>query len=149
MTTVQPYGSAHRWPILVGCVTAIALHGGLVYGWPSMRTMLRRESVLLAPGCTANSTLCAAQELSFGVIYTAGAWSNQAARLLIGVALDHIGPRITGIGSALLCGCGSLIFAFSHSSAAGLTAGFFLIGGGGGWNKDGLGCRAGTNHKKL
>ena len=113
------------------CTTAICLHGGTIYGWPNMRTILRRDGVLLSPTCASNMTsLCEPQELEFGIIYTAGAWSNQAARLIIGVALDHLGPRVTGVTSTLVCGCGSALVALT-SSAPSLTAGFFLVGGGG------------------
>lgn len=97
-----------------------------------MRTMLRRDAVLLSPMCNQSaSVLCTQQELSFGVIYTAGAWSNQAGRLVIGLVLDHYGPRITGLSSALSFAGGAAVFAVSTTSSAGLTIGYFLIGAGG------------------
>ena len=97
-----------------------------------MRAMLRRDAVLLPPMCNQSSiVLCAQQELSFGAIYTAGAWSNQAGRLVIGLVLDHYGPRITGLSSALAFAGGAAVFAVSTTSSVGLTVGYFFIGAGG------------------
>ena len=132
----RPYGERHRRLVYAAAFLSIAWHGGVVYGWPNMRSILRRDGVLLGPTCAANNgssaaDLCPEQELDFGVIYTLGAWSNQAARLLIGAILDRFGPRITGVTSALFFACGAAIFAFATSSAGGLAVGFFLIGGGG------------------
>ena len=136
------YGRGHRRLLVLLSIVAIAFHGGVVYGWPSMRVMLRRDDVLRPPRCpsysgslSANATLgvCTEQELAFGYIYTTGAWSNQAGRLVIGIALDRFGPRVTAVSSALAFGAGAAIFAMSMfaSSAAGLVAGFFFVGAGG------------------
>ena len=130
------YGQRHRGLVYAAAFVSIACHGGVVYGWPNMRSIFRRDGVLLAPTCVASNSssaaaLCPEQEMDFGVIYTLGAWSNQAARLLIGAILDRFGPRITAVTSALLFACGAAIFAFTTSSAGGLAVGFFFIGGGG------------------
>ena len=128
------YGLLHRRLIYACAFSSIACHGGVVYGWPSMRTIFLRDEVLLAPECMAvNRTqlLCAQQELDFGVIYTVGSWSNQASRLLIGVMLDSLGPRAAGSFSAAVFSVGAAIFASATSSDVGLACGFLLIGGGG------------------
>ena len=163
-TLTSVYGRSRRRLIVFGSFLAIAFHGGVVCeyfririatiwqicvlfagvfesqfwpdGWPNMRSIFRRDGVLLAPSCATNFTsdpnsLCAEQELSFGAIYTIGAWSNQAARLVLGVMLDSLGPCVTGVLSALLFAFGTLAFALTPDSAVGLAVGFFFIGGGG------------------
>lgn len=102
-----------------------------------MRAMLRRDDFLLPPSCLNwsspmrnASNVCEEQELRLGTIYTFGAWANQGGRFLIGVLVDHIGPRESATLSALLFAVGTLIFAASASTAA-LSAGFFVVGFGG------------------
>ena len=132
-----PYGKRNRHLFLLVAVLGIATQGGVVYGWPSMRAILRREQVLMPSSCLVNAssasnlTVCKEQELAFGAIYTFGAWSNQGGRLFLGMLVDHSGPRISCVISSLLFACGSAIFSHSLGSLAGLSVGFFLIGFGG------------------
>jgi MFS family permease len=137
------YGQRHRWLFLAAAIFFISTQGGVVYGWPSMRAIMRRNDILLPRSCNAtppvatgapqfNSTeLCIEQELDFGLIYTVGAWANQGGRFGVGVFLDLAGPRLTLTLCALLFAAGCAIFGSSFSSVGGLACGFLLIGVGG------------------
>lgn len=112
---------------------SIALMGGAVYGWPSMREVLLRDRVLYdAEECDGNALgeVCDSQELAFGVVFTVGAWANQGGRLLVGIALDRLGTRYTSAGCVGMCGLGAAVFGLT-SSKVGLSVGMFLIGAGG------------------
>eukprot|EP00928_Gymnodinium_smaydae_P042338 TRINITY_DN28525_c0_g2_i2.p1 TRINITY_DN28525_c0_g2~~TRINITY_DN28525_c0_g2_i2.p1 ORF type:complete len:468 (+),score=57.61 TRINITY_DN28525_c0_g2_i2:41-1444(+) len=117
---------------VITAFSLIALMGGAVYGWPSMRTMLLRDQILYSSDCNGltQGETCEPQELAFGFIFTVGAWSNQGGRLFVGIFLDRFGPRITSSMCALLCCLGAVAFALT-SSTAGLAIGLFFIGVGG------------------
>ena len=108
---------------------SVGFMGGTIYGWPSMRAILKRDSILLGP-CSVNGEPCDGQERSFSFIYTAGTWANQGGRFVIGIALDRLGPRRTATTCALLFACGASVFGLSETVPA-LAAGMVLIGFGG------------------
>merc|ERR1719352_705962 len=113
----------------IAAFLAIAIMGGAVYGWPSMRPILRREGLLRSGPCENEPAdqACNEQELSFGLIFTIGSWSNQGGRLVVGIILDRIGPRWTSFACALICSIGSVAFAMT-STTLGLASGYFCIG---------------------
>ena len=118
--------------LFVTAFLSVAAMGGTVYGWPSMRPILRRDGVLLGPCAGQNVThaTCDWQERSFGLVYTLGAWANQGGRFFVGIALDQFGPRRVAACCALLFACGSLAFGLDES-VGGLAVGLMLIGLGG------------------
>jgi len=97
-----------------------------------MRRILRRDNVLVdrCEKGAEDAGPCDAQELALGLIYTMGSWSNQFARLPVGIFLDRCGPRITVAASSLAMAAGSIIFGLT-SELPGLVAGFLLLGAGG------------------
>ncbi|KAJ1629848.1 hypothetical protein T492DRAFT_840473 [Pavlovales sp. CCMP2436] len=113
---------------------SVALLSGVVYGWPAMRRILRRNRVL-AEGCTFDPATgepfaCNAQELRLGLVYTLGSYANNFSRFPIGIALDRVGPRVTVLGSCVTFALGAFVFAFTGNLAA-LSTGYVLIGTGG------------------
>eukprot|EP00448_Togula_jolla_P019723 CAMPEP_0170574580 /NCGR_PEP_ID=MMETSP0224-20130122/3377_1 /TAXON_ID=285029 /ORGANISM="Togula jolla, Strain CCCM 725" /LENGTH=447 /DNA_ID=CAMNT_0010897249 /DNA_START=24 /DNA_END=1363 /DNA_ORIENTATION=+ len=109
----------------------IAFMGGSIYGWPSVRTILRRDNTLYTAECAeTGEDPCTEQELAFGMIFAIGAWANQGGRLLVGIVLDRVGPRITATFNALFFAAGAAIFGMADSTLH-LSMGLFLIGLGG------------------
>lgn len=116
---------------------SVASMGGVVYGWPSMRTILLRDGTL--DTCNATQTVllnattvqCKEEELAFGFIFTVGATANQGGRFLIGIFLDRFGPRVTSAACAIMFASGSLLFGFASSTTA-FALGLLFIGMGGG-----------------
>ena len=134
-TAVAAADDPQRQGRLVRCALAIAmifLSGGAVYGWPSMRQILRRDGALRegCGGALEDDAPCDAQEERFGMIFTAGAWANQGGRLLVGVALDRFGPARTAAACSLAFALGCVVFG-ATTHLAGLVVGFALIGVGG------------------
>lgn len=117
--------------LVVMAIVTISLTGGVIYGWPSMRRILRRDMLLLDPSCSSDLTIvCDEQERSFGLIFTMGAWCNQGGRFFIGILLDRFGPKRTTATCAACYGLGCLLFGL-FTSLAPLVIGMSLIGLGG------------------
>ena len=78
----------HRALLFVVGWICIACTGGTVYGWPSMRRMMKRNETLgrCTNGSRTNATLqCELeQEQTFSLIFSIGAWGNQGGRLPAG-----------------------------------------------------------------
>jgi len=111
----------------------IGFMGGAVYGWPSMRQILLREGAMLPPDCDGAAVadaVCDNQEVSLGLVFTVGSWSNQGGRFFVGIVLDYAGPRWTSCACALVCAAGAAIFAVALTTPA-FAAGLFCIGIGG------------------
>mmetsp|Transcript_23947 Transcript_23947/g.80444 ORF Transcript_23947/g.80444 Transcript_23947/m.80444 type:complete len:459 (-) Transcript_23947:57-1433(-) len=117
------------WSLFTYAFVCVSLVSGAVFGWPAMRSLLRREGTL-ADRCAGGQTECTQRELGFGLIFTIGSWANQAGRLPVGAILDRYGPRVTLMGSALAFALGSAIFG-ALSSLESLCAAYALIGMGG------------------
>jgi len=117
---------------VVAAFGVIALMGGAVYGWPSMRQTLRREGALRSSSCdnVPVDEACNEQELSFGLVFTVGSWANQGGRLFVGIMLDRVGPRRTSFSCAVVCSIGAVAFALASNKLE-LAAGYFCIGVGG------------------
>ena len=60
----------HRDALLAACLAMIWCTGGAVYGWASMRTILRRDGVLRdeCPSALNASIVCDSQESKFSTI---------------------------------------------------------------------------------
>ena len=107
---------------------AVALSAGLVYGWPALRrTLVVNEQSSLT-------------EAQFGMIFTAGSWSNLSAQFFAGLARDHIsgcGTRTTACVCLLAALAGTLGIAFCGESnffvlllsmfGIGISSGAFLV----------------------
>lgn len=114
--------------VLTFTITTAALSAGLVYGWPALRrTLVVNEQSSLT-------------EAQFGMIFTAGSWSNLSAQFFAGLARDHIsgcGTRTTACVCLLAALAGTLGIAFCGESnffvlllsmfGIGISSGAFLV----------------------
>ena len=124
----------YRVAYWIAAFVMIALMGGSVYGWPSLRAVLFLDAHL-AEGCDEGDAVCDPQLLAFGLVYTVGSWANQGGRLFVGICVDRYGPRRVSAVSCLAFCAGALVFGLSTqlrpSSTAVLSVAFGLIGIGG------------------
>ena len=107
-----PYGLA-----LLACLQN-SLVGGIVYGWASIdRTLLTASPSNGGVGLTVQET---------AVIFSWASCVGMLATLVLGIVLDHLGPRKCSIVSHLFVGAGCLFFVASKA-----TLGTCLIAFGG------------------
>ena len=125
----------YRVAYWIAAFVMIALMGGSVYGWPSLRAVLFLDAHL-AEGCDEGDAVCDPQLLAFGLVYTVGSWANQGGRLFVGICVDRYGPQRVSAVSCLAFCAGALVFGLStqlrpSSTTAVLSVAFGLIGIGG------------------
>ena len=115
---------SRRLGLLVAGCTHIFLFGGVVYGWPSMRAILRDES------CTGDCQVHQARQ--FGVAYSVGVFSAEGLRFISGMILDWIGPKRTISGISGFVAIGYLLLCLASSQLVALCFAILLIGLGSG-----------------
>eukprot|EP00927_Polykrikos_kofoidii_P046942 TRINITY_DN41047_c0_g1_i1.p1 TRINITY_DN41047_c0_g1~~TRINITY_DN41047_c0_g1_i1.p1 ORF type:complete len:508 (-),score=60.93 TRINITY_DN41047_c0_g1_i1:33-1556(-) len=128
MSTTASLSPWQKRAYMAFAIVSIALTGGGIYGWASMRAVLLRDGSL-RDNCEDGVKDCVEQELALGLLYTFGSWSNQGSRLFSGIALDFIGPRRTAILSTIVCSAGILVFSLT-TSLPGMSVGILFFGGG-------------------
>ena len=72
-----------RWGLYTLALVIISLVGGTVYGWPALRRDLLAEKARAGRGL---------DEKQLGAVFTAGSWSVQGGRFVIGLAGPDTSP---------------------------------------------------------
>jgi len=108
--------SKYKNYVLASSVVNSCLLGGVVFGFPGMVLILRREGIF-GEVCSCG-VFCAGQQEQLSIISTMGFAAAIGSRLFSGIFLDKFGPKITAVLSGLLSTIGLLLLATAKDVAA-------------------------------
>lgn len=95
--------------VLASSVVNSCLLGGVVFGFPGLVLILRKEGIY-AEVCSCG-VFCAGQQEQISIISTIGFGCAIMSRLFAGIFLDKFGPKITGVCSGLTSMAGLILIA--------------------------------------
>ena len=123
-TAPSPARCGARHLIVTLAFTTSCCLSGVAFGWPALAVALKRDGAF-SDKCDDDDDECSAQEVALARVFTIGVLCLFAARLLVGLALDRVGARVTVAVSLLGAAAGALLFADRyHATGFGLIAGF-------------------------
>ena len=89
--------------------TFISCSGGVVFGFPGLVLILRREGIY-AEVCSCG-VFCAGQQEQISILSTTGFAAAIGSRLFAGIFLDKLGPKLTGVCSGIVSTAGLILLA--------------------------------------
>ncbi len=108
-------GFGYRDYILASAIVNSTMLGGIVFGFPGLVLILRREGIF-ADVCSCG-VFCAGQQEKLSMISTMGFGAAIGSRLFAGIFLDRFGPKITSVCSGVLSTVGLLLIATAKDSS--------------------------------
>lgn len=118
--------------VLGSAIANSTLLGGVVFGFPGLVLILRREGVF-AEVCSCG-VFCAGQQEKLSIISTIGFASAISSRLFAGIFLDHFGPKLTALCSGIVSSAGLIYLAMAEDVSqitSRITGGWILLAVGG------------------
>ena len=112
----------HRCFFLVFGATVSFLSTGLLFGWPALVPLLRRDGQYCEQ-CSdpcSESKSCTEQSVQFNLIFTVSQAVFTCGTVVAGLMLDKCGPRITCTAGLLAVASGCAIVAVSESDSLNL-----------------------------
>mmetsp|Transcript_6881 Transcript_6881/g.15208 ORF Transcript_6881/g.15208 Transcript_6881/m.15208 type:complete len:1147 (+) Transcript_6881:201-3641(+) len=102
--------------VLASAVTNSCLLGGIVFGFPGLVLILRREGVF-SEVCSCG-VYCSGQQEQMAILSTIGFAAAIGSRLFAGIFLDKFGPKLTAVLSGLVSFAGLLLLATAKDVTA-------------------------------
>ena len=116
------------------CISS-ALTSGVVFGWPSLLFLLDGDGVyrgLCEDQDKDEAITCEARDLRLAAVYSAGFFSLMASRIVFGVVLDVLGPRVASVSGISSVALGAILFAYANDESFDVfLVAFALMGFGG------------------
>lgn len=106
-----------RWALVLVAWCQSIFATGLLFGWPALLAMLRREGYY-GELCSARSLEegnCVARTLAYGFAFSVGTAFFFGSSLVAGPALDKFGPRSLNVSAAVLVTLGLVLLAVADS----------------------------------
>jgi len=101
--------------VLASAVINSCLLGGIVFGFPGLVLILRREGIH-AEVCSCG-VFCAGQQEKLSIISTMGFAAAIGSRLFSGVFLDKFGPKVTAVLSGIVSTSGLIVLATAKDTS--------------------------------